>query len=492
MRGCGVLLHISSLPSPHGIGTMGAQAYEFVDFLRRAGQAYWQILPLGPAGPGDSPYSSYSAFAGNPYFIDFDMLSQDGLLVKEDFISLPWGDNPEQVSYEMLHCHRIPVLRKAYEKGRMFYAEQVEEFRRAQGFWVEDYALYMALKDFFGGVHYLKWEQGVKLRVESALDRYRVLLKEDIDFWVFVQYAFFRQWKRLKTYANQKGISIIGDIPIYVAGDSADIWANSELFDLDEQRNPIAVAGCPPDAFSDDGQLWGNPLYRWDEMKRQGYRWWVSRIEAAFKLYDVVRIDHFRGFDSYYAIPAGAKTARQGRWVKGPGMDVFTAVRWNLGKVNIIAEDLGYLTDSVRKLVADSGFPGMKVLEFAFNTQEPSDYLPHNYDKNSVVYLGTHDNDTLAGWMNTIPREERELAVEYLRLSRMEGYNWGFIKEMYKSVSDTAIVQMQDFLGLGPQARMNTPSTVGNNWMWRMKRGAASPWLAKKIRRIAKLYGRTR
>ncbi|KXG78101.1 4-alpha-glucanotransferase [Thermotalea metallivorans] len=489
-RSSGILMHITSLPGPYGIGSFGKEAYRFVDFLEKAGQKYWQLLPLGPTGFGDSPYQSFSSFAGNPYLIDFESLVVDGLLEEEDFQGLDFGENPEKVDYEKIYRNKFFVLRKAYAKGKKRFAGVVEKFKGKHREWIEDYALYMAVKEQFDMKPWKDWDEDIKLREEKALLYYKKELKEEIKYWIFLQYLFFKQWMALKKYANGKGIRIIGDIPIYVAEDSADAWANSEIFRLDGKKTPITIAGCPPDSFSEIGQLWGNPIYRWDVLEERGFDWWIHRIQGNLKLYDVIRIDHFRGFESYWEIPYGSKTAATGRWVKGPGMKLFKAVQKHLGDIEIIAEDLGFLTKQVIQFRNRSGYPGMKVLQFAFDTREESDYLPHNYEKHCVVYTGTHDNDTIMGWMKTANQEDVEYAIRYLHLSEQEGYHWGFIRGAWSSVGNLAIAPMQDFLGLGSEARMNIPSTIGGNWQWRMKKEDLTKTLAEKIFQITKLYGR--
>ena len=377
MRSSGVLMHISSLPSPYGIGTMGKEARKFADFLEKSGQKYWQILPICPTSYGDSPYQSFSSFAGNPYFIDLEYLCKEKLLKKAECESFPWGKKADKVDYGVMYESRYKLLKIAFERFLRAEPDDFEAFCEKEADWLSDYALFMALKDANGGNAWFSWEKDLKMRKPEALAEARSTYAKDIRFYQMLQYLFFKQWWELKAYVNEKGIEIIGDVPIYVAGDSADVWANPEEFYLDEDLNPIDVAGCPPDAFSEDGQLWGNPLFRWDVMKKNGYTWWTKRIAAMSKLYDIVRIDHFRGFDSYYAIPAKDKTAKNGEWRKGPGMDLFHTLEQKLGRLNIIVEDLGFLTPSVLKLVADSGFPGMKVIQFAFDSREGSNYLPH-------------------------------------------------------------------------------------------------------------------
>ena len=486
----GVLMPISSLPSPYGIGTMGKAARKFVDFLVKGGQTYWQILPICPTSYGDSPYQSFSSFAGNPYFIVLEYLCKDKLLTKAECESFDWGGSEQYVDYGTMYVSRYALLKKAYARFVKKTPADFAAFCKKEADWLEDYALFMALKDANGGVAWLEWDNDIKRRKPSALDKAKKQYADDIEFYKMLQYLFFKQWKELKAYANEKGIQIIGDVPIYVAGDSADVWANPKQFYLDKDLNPIEVAGCPPDAFSADGQLWGNPLFRWSTMKKDDYAWWTKRIQAMASLYDIVRIDHFRGFDSYYAIPAGDKTAKNGNWKKGPGMDLFNKLEEKLGRLPIIVEDLGFLTPSVIKLLKDSGFPGMKVIQFAFDSREGSDYLPHTYPTHCVVYTGTHDNDTAMGWMKTAPKASVKFAKEYLNLTQEEGYNWGMMRAAWSSVADMAIVPIQDLLGLGSEARINTPSTLGNNWKWRATEDQITNALAKKLYRYMEMYGR--
>jgi 4-alpha-glucanotransferase len=389
-----------------------------------------------------------------------------------------------------MYTSRYPLLKRAYARFLKNEPEDFAQFCEKEAAWLEDYALFMALKDANGGAAWFSWEKDLKTRQPEALEKARKDYATDINFYRMLQYLFYKQWWELKAYVNEAGIEIIGDVPIYVAGDSADVWANPEQFYLDKNLNPIDVAGCPPDAFSADGQLWGNPLFRWDVMKKDGYAWWTARIAAMSKLYDIVRIDHFRGFDSYYAIPGKDTTARNGKWKKGPGMNLFRALEKNLGKLNIIVEDLGFLTPSVHKLLKDSGFPGMKVIQFAFDSREGSNYLPHTYTEHCVVYTGTHDNDTVMGWFETAPKASVKFAKEYLNLTEEEGYNWGMMRGAWSSVAKLAIVPMQDLLGVGSEARMNTPSTLGGNWEWRMTSGQITKELIKRLRVYMQMYGR--
>ncbi len=491
MRKAGILMPIFSLPSPYGIGTMGQAARDFVDFLEKAGQSCWQLLPVGQTGYGDSPYQSFSSYAGNPYFIDLDELEADGLLEKEEYQNINWGNDPEKVDYELQYFTRYPVLRKACRRLLERQEPAFDAFCQEHAYWLEDYALYMAIKEKNGSISWFQWPEDERLRKPEALAKARKELKEDIDFWKALQYLFFHQWDAMKRYANDKGITIIGDLPIYVAGDSADVWSDPKQFQLDENGYPTDVAGCPPDGFSEDGQLWGNPLFDWDYMKKDGYRWWLRRIDFQFRIYDTLRIDHFRGFDAYYAIPYGDKTARNGRWRTGPGFDFFRTVNKTLGQRDIIAEDLGFLTDSVNQLLADTGYPGMKVLEFAFDSRDTgSDYLPHCYGRHCVAYAGTHDNDTIEGWMVNAPKKDVAFAKEYLRLNKNEGYNWGMMRGAWASPADLAVMQLQDVLGLGAEARMNTPSTLGGNWQWRVLPDACTSALAKKLHRDMEVYQR--
>ena len=490
-RSAGVLLPVSSLPSKYGIGTFGQAAREWVDFLSRAKQRYWQVLPLGPTSFGDSPYQSYSAFAGSLLYIDLELLCRQGLLKKGRCKRTDWGSAPSAVDYDRVRAGREKLLRKAF--SRFEDQKALQKFRRQNKAWVEDYALFMALKEKMGGRPWTQWEEGLRLRDPAVLARWKERCQEDVDYHVFTQYLFFQQWGELKAYANSKGIKIIGDAPIYVAMDSADVWAQPQLFQLDEDNVPTEVSGCPPDAFSEDGQLWGNPLYRWDVMKEDGYAWWMARIRANLSMYDVLRIDHFRGLESYYAIPYGEETARNGRWRPGPGMDFIKKINATLENAPILAEDLGLLTPAVHKLLRNSGYPGMKVLQFAFSAGEESDYLPHNLPTHCVVYTGTHDNDTTRGWWDTAAPADLQLALDYLGLEDARDGTWAFIRAALGSVAELAIVPFQDYLDLGSQARMNIPSTLGGlNWRWRCPKDAATKKLAKKMARLTTIYGRAR
>ena len=492
MRRNGMLLPIASLPSPYGIGGFSKEAYEFIDLLEETGQKLWQILPLGPTSYGDSPYQSFSTFAGNPYFIDLDTLAEKGWLTKEACEASDYGDNESYIDYGRIYNSRFVLLKQAFLNSDILSDEKFTEFCKANQHWLPDYALYMALKNQNDGKSWIEWEEEIRLRKPEAVEYYKKELEEECNCYEFVQYEFHEQWTKGKEYAHKKGIQIVGDVPIYVAFDSADTWANPELFQLDEKNLPLGVAGCPPDAFSATGQLWGNPLYNWAYHKKTGYDWWLKRIAYCFDLYDIVRIDHFRGFDEYYSIPYGDETAVNGHWEKGPGMDLFNTVKEKLGELDIIAEDLGFLTESVFQLLKDSGYPGMKVLQFAFDPSEDSDYLTYKYQRNCVVYTGTHDNDTTAGWFEKLSDGDKEVALRYMNsfYTPKEEQHWDLIALAMRSTADTCIIPVQDFLGLGSEARINMPSTLGDNWKWRMTKGAFSEELKEKIRRMTKLYGR--
>ena len=494
-RAAGILLSVTSLPSKYGIGCFSKSAYDFVDWLKEAGQTYWQILPICPTSYGDSPYQSFSTFAGNPYFISLEGLIEEGVLTEEECDSMDFGDAEDGIDYEKVFWARYPLLRLAYERSNISQNQEYLRFVEENRWWLDDYALFMAVKNYFDGAPWTHWPEDIRLHWGFALDHYRIELYYDIEFQQYLQFKFFQQYRALKAYANEKGIQIIGDIPIYVAMDSADTWAHPELFQLDEHNVPTAVAGCPPDGFSATGQLWGNPLYRWDYHRQTGYDWWLSRLWYCFQLYDVTRIDHFRGFDEYYSIPYGATTAMEGHWEKGPGLELFRRVEQVLGWHEVIAEDLGYVTDSVRRLVQESGFPGMKVLEFAFDSRDSgsaNDYLPHNYTQNCVVYTGTHDNETITGWFDSISKEEQQSARDYLCDQRQpKKYLYrSFISLVMRSCAKYCIIPMQDYLGLDNSCRMNTPSTVGTNWRWRMKEGALTQELCQEILQNTKRYGR--
>lgn len=491
-RGSGIIMHITSLPGKYGIGTFGKEAYKFCDFLKKSKQKYWQILPLGPTSYGDSPYQSFSAFAGNPYLINLDMLKEENLLKKEDYEDKNFGHNPEVVNYGLMFTEKMSVLKTSFINFSKDNHEDFERFKEEEKEWLDDYSLFMAIKYESNFKIWNSWDEKLKRRDKDEIEKYKDHLKEEIEYWKYLQYEFFKQWNKLKKYANENEIKIIGDIPIYVAEDSSDVWSNPKVFLLDENTlKPIFISGCPPDAFSEDGQLWGNPVYDWSYLDHTKYEWWKKRIKQSLKLYDVLRLDHFRGFESFWAVPNGEKTAKNGKWLKGPGMKLFNALSEQFEDLEIIAEDLGFLTEETVKLKDDTGFPGMKVLEFAFGGDSKNTYLPHNYDKNCVAYTGTHDNDTVRGWIETTGNKtEVEKAVKYLNLTEEEGYNWGIIRGVWSSVADTSIGLMQDFLNLGNEARMNMPSTLNNNWSWRAKNDVFTDELANKIYRITKMYGR--
>ena len=497
-RNAGVLMSITSLPSKYGIGCFDQAAYDFVDWLEKAGQKYWQILPLGATSHGgayDSPYQAYSAFAGNPYFISLDALIEEGVLTEEECDAVDFGNDPSHVDYDLMFKNRIPLLRKAYERSNIYENADFRKFASENSWWLDDYALFMAVREFFGNQNWTKWPMDIRMHYGYALDYYRKELYFDVEFQKYMQFQFYRQWSKLKKYANDRDIQIVGDIPIYVSPDGSDVWAQPELFQLDEDNVSTQIAGCPPDSFSADGQVWGNPLYRWDYHKATGYHWWVTRMWYSFKLYDVVRIDHFRGFDEYFSIPAATGKAMDGHWEKGPGMDLFRTLKEKLGERGVIAEDLGLLTDGVRKLVKDSGFPNMKVLQFAFDETDEggsNEYLPHNYNNNCVVYTGTHDNETVAGWFAGLSKVQKEQIRDYI------GDHDTANKWMYKklialammSAAKTCIVPVQDWLGMDNSARMNVPGTVDINWSWRLTADRLTDEVAKEMLTVTKRYGR--
>ncbi len=489
MRTAGILLALSSLPSSHGIGTLGAAAYDFIDFLAAAGQSHWQILPPGPTGYGDSPYQSFSAFAGNPYYIDLDLLAEAGLLTAEEIAALPPGRDG-RTDYAELFSTRFAVLEKAFRRQDVS-SPAYRAFCLTNAFWLDDYALYMAIKEAHGQKGLAEWPEALRRRDGAALRRAAAEYAPRPELLRCLQFFFYRQWDELHQYARARGVNLIGDIPIYVADDSADLWANPGLFQLDTTGRPAAVAGVPPDAFSATGQLWGNPLYDWPAHKAGHYAWWLSRLRHAARLFDVTRIDHFRGFQDYYAIPAGDETAENGVWRKGPGKDFIRALHRALPQMRIIAEDLGYLTPEVRELLQYSGYPGMKVLQFAFDSREESDYLPHNYPKNTVVYTGTHDNTTSEAWAKDAAPEDVAFARRYLGLTARQSMAEGMIRAAFMSVADTVIVPLQDWLRLGAAARFNTPATLGGaNWRWRLKPGQLTGECAEAILGMTRTYGR--
>ncbi len=495
-RAAGILMPITSLPSPYGIGTIGKEAYKFADFLKKSGQTIWQILPVGPTSYGDSPYQSFSTYAGNPYMIDLDMLCEEGLLGKGDMDGYEYGSNPGYVDYEKIYNCRFEILRKAYENFKLTDKDSAGQkafrsFKRKNSGWLKNYALYMSVKKRFDMKSWTEWDdESIRLRDEKAVARYTRKFSDDIGFWSFIQFKFYEQWEKFRAYVNSLGIKILGDMPIYVAMDSADTWANPEVFWLDESRNPVCVAGCPPDYFSATGQLWGNPLYNWDYLKETGYKWWFERIKAATALFDITRIDHFRAFDTYYAIPFPAENAIGGSWKEGPGIEFFNLMNEQIENVEIVAEDLGDLTPGVKQLLLDCGYPGMKILEFAFGGGNDNEYLPHLYPENCVVYTGTHDNDTIMGWKAEADEATIRHAYEYCHLSDEEGFNWGIIRTAYESRAKYAIIPMQDLLGLGSEARINTPSTLGGNWEWRIDAASLTDELAAKLMEMVNTYNR--
>lgn len=489
-RSSGVLLSMTSLPSPYGIGTMGKEAYQFIDFLAAARQKYWQLLPLGPTAYGDSPYASPSSFAGNPYLIDLDLLIADGLLTKEAVDACSWGSDPAKVDYGAIYGSRFRVLRLAYEAGRKCLAEKVNAFAEENADWLEDYALFMSIKSACGMACWADWPEALRMREPEALEAFRAGHEEEIGFHRFVQYLFFRQWTALRQYAKEQGVDFIGDIPIYVAMDSAEVWVNPEYFLLDEQNHPIEVAGVPPDAFTADGQLWGNPLYNYERMEADGFAWWKRRMAGAARLYDVIRIDHFRGFDSFWAVPAGDTTARNGYWRPGPGMKLVGALQETFPELELIAEDLGYTTPGVEKLLKDSGLPGMKVLHFAFDSTDDSTYLPHNIIPNSTCYLGTHDNQTTLGWVASATEEDYCFIRDYAHITEEEGWCWGMLRLGMAATSKLFVSTAQDLLELDDSARMNTPGKPAGNWCWRMLPGALTDTHAQRLKALTELYRR--
>lgn len=486
-RSSGILMPVFSLPSPYGIGTLGKEAFDFIDFLKAAGQTYWQILPIGPTGYGDSPYQCLSSFAGNPYFIDLDLICEDGLITKADLKGIECGEG--DIDYGKLYSGRLSVLKKAAKKGLISADGQFDRFLADNAGWVRDFALFCVLKEHNGMKPWYLWDKDIRDRETEALACAGERFKDEINEIVYIQYLFFKQWRSFKSHAAENGVKIIGDMPIYVAYDSADVWCNRKFFKLNEDGSLKSAAGVPPDAFSADGQYWGNPIYDWEALKNDGYGFWIRRIGAAAEVYDVIRIDHFRGLESFWEIPSGSKTSKGGRWVKGPGLPfVSTLTSWFHG-TEFIAEDLGVLTDDVRKLLKDSGLPGMKVLEFAFEPEEGgSAYLPHKYAANSVCYIGTHDNDTLLGWYKNGKPREIKFAKEYL--SAGDDFADSVIRAGMRSAAALFIVQMQDWLALGSEARINTPGTDTGNWRWRMKKGAYTKALAKHIKKITETYSR--
>lgn len=491
MRKSGILMHISSLPSQYGIGKMGKSAYDFVDYLVNAGVKCWQILPLSPTSYGDSPYQSFSVYAGNPYFIDFETLKREGLIKKSDYEEIKWQDNERQVNYSLIYENCFKVLRQAYKTYRRDISKRYHDFVEKNKSWLDDYALFMALKFKNGGKPWYEWDKKLAVRDKDALEKAADELSRETEFFKFIQYKFFRQWANLKKYANDKGIEIIGDMPIYVSYDSVEAWATPELFQFDKNKKPQAVAGCPPDDFAVTGQLWGNPLYDWEYHKKTGYKWWIERLKFSASVYDIVRIDHFRGFESYYSIPYGNKTAEKGEWKKGPGAELFKTAEKELGKLNIIAEDLGFITDDVRQMLDAVGYPGMKVLQFAFGEGGESEHLPHNFTtSNCIAYTGTHDNDTLKGWIASQSSDTIKYCMAYINTKKKKDIPKGIIRAAWGSVAEIAVAQMQDFLNSDPSCRMNTPSTLGCNWQFRTHESDFTDKMAKRILKLNKMYNR--
>lgn len=487
MRQSGILLPVTSLPSPYGIGTMGKAAYNWIDFLENAKQSYWQVLPLGPTSFKDSPYQTFSAFAGNPYLIDLDMLVEEGLLEENDLSE--YMTSELTIDYGLLYSWRFKILKKAYER----FDENDEDFKafnKNESYWLNDYALFMAIKNYFQGRSWQEWPNEFKLRKKVAIDKFIKGNEVEIKFYKFIQFIFAKQWHKLKAYANEKKVEIIGDVPIYVALDSVDVWSNPEEYQLDNDLKPKRVAGCPPDDFAKKGQLWGNPLYDYHKMEKNNFKWWNARIKKSFELYDVVRIDHFRGFESYYSIDALEETAENGKWVKGPGMKLFKSIK-DSKDLHIIAEDLGFLTPAVHKLLKQTGFPGMKILQFGFDKDGDSPYAPHNYLPNCIVYTGTHDNPPIRTWFETLDKETKHMVSEYVNLTSDDKICDRMVRLALSSVANIAIIPIQDYLGLGIESRINTPSTSENNWQWRLDEKYITKELADYILFLTRLYRRT-
>lgn len=490
-RSAGILLPISSLPSNYGIGTFGKAAYDFVNSLVDAEQTYWQVLPIGPTSFGDSPYQSFSAFAGNPYFIDLDYLIKEGLLTKSDVTSKAWGEDESDIDYATIFNSRFEVLKIAFKNSKHQNKKEYITFCEDNTYWLEDYSFYMALKGDFDNQSWTEWDEDIKFREAAAIHKYQEKLKEEIEFWKFCQFKFYEQWTELKKYANKNGVQIIGDIPLYVSMDSADVWVHGRLFELDERKNPINVAGVPPDCFSETGQRWGNPLYDWDTMEKDDFSWWRERMKANATLYDVIRIDHFIGVVRYYKIPSECPTAMEGVWEKGPGRKLTDAIVESIGDAKIIAEDLGLVVQSVVDLMQETGWPGMKIMQFAFDGVNTNNNLPHTYQNtNMLVYGGTHDNETLVGFFEEKTEKEMKYTYQYLNVTKKEEVPSAIIRAAYASVADCAIMQMQDILELDNSARMNLPSSVGQNWRWRLTEGQFTKKHIVQLKELAEVYGR--
>jgi len=478
-RSSGILLPVSSLPSKYGIGSFGETARKWVDFLYEAKQSYWQILPLSPTGFGDSPYQSFSAFAGNPYFIELDELCNEGLLKKSEYSDIKWSKSERRVDYAALYYNREKILRKAF--SRFNDDNNLNRFIESND-WLSEYGLFMVIKSLNNGKAWTEWDEQLRIRNKDTITKIKKEYADEIRFQAFIQYKFYTQWEKLRAYANKKDVQIIGDIPIYVSLDSSDVWAHPDMYQLDKNKIPFEVSGCPPDSFAADGQLWGNPLYDWDKLAKTNYSWWIKRFHKNFELYDIVRLDHFRGLESYFAIPYGDKTAARGKWKPGPGKGFIDTLKNNMPDAKIIAEDLGYLTKEVYDLLKYSGYPGMKITQYAFDNREAGDYLPYNYEKNSVVYPGTHDNDTLKGWIRTAPKECIRDAGLYTGTKSLSKLSEAMIRLTLQSASDIAVIPMQDWLGQGSKSRINTPSTIGgNNWRWRIAENDINHETASKI-----------
>lgn len=490
MRKSGILLHISSLPSEYGIGKMGKHAFEFVDFLVKSGVKLWQLLPLSPTSYGDSPYQSFSVNAGNPYFIDFEILEGDGLLETEDYKNIVWETSPDKVDYALIYDKCFDVLRIAYSRFKSSKFPDYKKFSDKNKNWLDEYALFMALKFENDGKAWYEWEKGISMHRQKAVAEAKKRLKKEIGFFKFLQFEFSRQWSELKKYANENGVEIVGDIPIYCAYDSVEVWSNHKLFMLDTKRRPICVAGCPPDEFSPLGQLWGNPLYNWDYHGTTDFEWWTNRFAVATELYDIIRVDHFRGFESFYAIPYGSEDATEGEWLRGPNCTLFYNIEEKLGRLNLIAEDLGFITPEVREMLDLCGYPGMKVLQFGFSGGD-NEHLPHNFTTTKcIAYTGTHDNETLNGWVAAMDKKSLKFAKKYLNVRKKSEIPMAVIRAAWGSVAEVAVAQMQDFLDSPKEDRMNTPSTLGNNWQFRTKSEQFMPQLAKKIKRLNTIYNR--
>ncbi len=489
-RSSGILLHISSLPGKYGIGDFGKEAYKFIDFLSNANQKNWQILPLGITGYGDSPYQSFSTFAGNPYFIDLDEFIKQGYITEKQIDEYDLTEDKNTVNYEKLYNNKYKILDIVYKRSYSKIEEELKSFYANEKEWLRTFALFMSLKEHHKGKSWLTWEEKYRKYNSKAVEEFERDNHEKLFFWIFTQFYFYKQWTNIKKYANDKGIKILGDLPIYVSEDSADIWSNTKLFKLDDKLVPEKIAGVPPDLFSKTGQLWGNPIYDWEKMKENNYKWWIKRINHCFKLYDRLRIDHFRGFESYWEVDKGSENAVEGKWVNGPGIDFFKNIKKQLGDLDIIAEDLGFLTEKVHDLIKNTGYPGMKVLQFAFDGSSKNDYLPHNFNKNAVVYTGTHDNDTTKSWFEKQNIKNQKYILDYINRESAEEISWDMIVTAWSSTADLAIAPLQDFLDLGSITRMNMPSTLGENWKWRVDKKCLNKKLSDKISHITKLYGR--